>query len=587
MVRVLPFTVAILGLTSEVASVPVGTILTKIQQRLDKEADEGKNVYDKGGCWCQRNLQETGQTIDSMRSSLDSLGHDIEAQTAENSGLDIDLGQHRQELEQNQQSLDTAQALREKESASFQDEEQSHIQALSSLDGAMTALKPDHSALLSMQSIFNNSESAAILQSYTRTKGLFLQLQQAVSQRQSPDVVYGVLGRMKTNFKDELEDLRHSESSRTEDHKVLTSAKSQEINALKRQAMGKQQRYAAGKLQVEQKKEQVTRSQGLVDANVALQSSMKEFCDANDNAFQIRKTERQAEALALADAVAGLAGTQFLAVARQHMPDVENPNNPANELCMAAMEIAEKDWREKAKAACEVGKSGSMQEAADKVEALEDLIREAQQKTKDDGNECKSQSEDAQADLREATDQTEAQEGVVRSDFEQTSETLESVMAQASGAQKAKDELNSVSGALHQMMQNIRAESVHETGLMESAAKNAGAAQPHINEAIQHANKLADASIDFDDKQNALVQTLSQNFDSVQRSAGKLAIPLQMMKAEGEEDTIKVKEQKEENTHVHQASCDLSTIQAREQKLAGYLASLGKAAESLAWGSLR
>lgn len=550
-------------------------VITAIQHRLDEEANDDKDVFDKLGCWCQSNLADKQQTVETMQSDNVALGHDIEAQTAENARLNSELTTHQSELASNQQALDEANAMREKDAAKFADEEESHQQTVSSLDDALGSIKESHGhqAELSMAALFS--------------KPSFLQFKTALKNKQSPEEVFGVLKHMKNTFGEQLKDIQHTEATMKTDHEALVGAKSQEIGALKKQIQSKNERYTTGKVQVGQKSEQVQRSQALLDADIELLNGMKELCQNNDDSFQARQSERQAEIGSLASALVDVAGDSFLSVNSRGQQPAEW-GGPADELCMAAMSIVDEDWRAKAKQACETARKGSMPDAADQVESLEDEIKEAQQKNTNEKQECAQDNEDAQQKANAATEQTDTEENLINSDKDTSASDLEAVNAQGSGAQKMKETVGAADGAQHEVMQKIRAAAVHDEDVLEKVMKSVGSpAAAKIQEAIGHANKLSDGAISFDENRNKQVQTVSGLLDNVQRMAGKAAIPLQMMHAEDEEASLKVRDDRQADAHLKHTSCNMEKITARETQLSEYGAKLSKAAESLAWNSLR
>merc|ERR1719498_1012022 len=124
---------------------------------------------------------------------------------------------------------------------------------------------------------------------------------------------------------------------------------------------------------------------------------------------------------------------------------------------MAALGIVDKEWRQKAKAACDVAKGGNLQDAASQVEDLEDLIKEAIQAKKDEHEECSHENEEVRSAAADAADQNSAEEGVVKSDFESASDALADVEKQAAAAQQSKEDVNGIDGLQHEEMQKIRA----------------------------------------------------------------------------------------------------------------------------------
>merc|ERR1719503_57444 len=170
---------------------------------------------------------------------------------------------------------------------------------------------------------------------------------------------------------------------------------------------------------------------------------MKELCQNNDDSFQARQSERQAETESLASALVDVAGESLIAVNAQQPAEW---GGPADELCMSAMSIVDEDWRAKAKQACEKARKGGMPDAADDLESLEDEMKEAQQKNANEKAECAQETEDAQQKANAAKEQTDTEENLINSDRDSTAASLEAVNAQGSGAQKSKDNVNAADG---------------------------------------------------------------------------------------------------------------------------------------------
>merc|ERR1719223_2046542 len=125
----------------------------------------------------------------------------------------------------------------------------------------------------------------------------------------------------------------------------------------------------------------------------------------------------------------------------------------------------------------------------------------------------------------------------------------------------AKESVTAADAAQHEVMQKIRAAAVHDEDVLEKLKKSVGlSAAAKIQEAIENANKLSAGAISFDENRNTQVQKVSELLDGVQRMAGKAAIPLQMMHAEDEEASLKVRDDREADAHLKHTSCNMQKI---------------------------
>jgi len=557
----------------------------EIQQRLEKEADADKDATEKLGCWCQKYVDDKQQMVENSRAELDNLGHDIDAKTASSQQLDVEMGQHQSDLEDNQRALDTAKALREKEAQKFADDEQSHVQAVDALSGAMTALKSDHAhdAEIKMEALF--AQNAAFLQ--MKGKGMMARLRGAVGAKQTPDMVYGTLKQMQSTFTKQLDDMRHDESRAVQSHDELYAAKNAEINSLKKQLLDKKVRASSLKVEISQQSEQKDRSRTLLEANVAALAEMKDLCSASADAAEERQGARQAEVQRLADALTDLVGAELLAVhtAQKQAPDVKSV---VGDLCLAAAGISNRDWNQRAKQACKKAQGGSLQEAADDLESLKDDIGVTLSNTTSEKQQCQQEGEDAKREAASAAEATEAEANEVASDKAADENSLKSIDEQVTSAQQAQEDLASATSALSQVMQQIHAGAVHDENVLEKVKATAPtAAAAKLEDAVKSADKLVEAAGAFDKAHAEKVQTSNELLQAVVRAGKKAEIPLKLMRADAEEHEVKITEDQHADARLARASCDLPSLALKEQKLQGYIKQLGDASEGLTWQFLR
>merc|ERR1719247_362353 len=115
-----------------------------MQAQLEKEADEDQEVYEKVACWCETNDKEKTAAIEEAEARITDLTSTIEQLTATSSRLNTEIKQVEQEIAKNQEALDKATALRQKELAEFNAEEKDMLQSIGALKSAVVVLSKHH-----------------------------------------------------------------------------------------------------------------------------------------------------------------------------------------------------------------------------------------------------------------------------------------------------------------------------------------------------------------------------------------------------------------------------------------------------------
>merc|ERR1719327_2201043 len=125
----------------------VVTLLKDMVGQLQKEASEDEEVYETMGCWCETNDKEKTKAIADAEAKIASLQAAIEENTGLSSQLNTEIKNLNTEVAKNQQALDSATALREKQLAEFNQEEKDMLQSISSLKSAVQVLSKHNSFL--------------------------------------------------------------------------------------------------------------------------------------------------------------------------------------------------------------------------------------------------------------------------------------------------------------------------------------------------------------------------------------------------------------------------------------------------------
>merc|ERR1719478_1216376 len=105
-------------------------------KQLEKEAEEDEEVYDQMACWCETNDKEKTKAIKDAEARIEDLTSKIEELTGLSAQLNTEIKNLEQEVAKNQDALDKATALRQKQLAEFNAEEKDMLGAISALKSA-------------------------------------------------------------------------------------------------------------------------------------------------------------------------------------------------------------------------------------------------------------------------------------------------------------------------------------------------------------------------------------------------------------------------------------------------------------------
>merc|ERR1719160_1678800 len=151
------------GLERDLKNRPITKVVTLLKDMLTQmqtEAEEDEEAYETLGCWCKTNDKLKTQAIADGKKKVVKLNADIEKYAAESAGLNTAISNLQAELAKNQEALDTATALREKQLAEFTAEEKDMMASIASVGSAVTTLSKHHAgALLQM----TDSEEISVL----------------------------------------------------------------------------------------------------------------------------------------------------------------------------------------------------------------------------------------------------------------------------------------------------------------------------------------------------------------------------------------------------------------------------------------
>jgi len=293
-------------------------LLKDMKAQLEKEQEADQEVYEKLACWCQTNEKDKTKAIADAEAKLTNLQGSIEQKTALSAQLNVELEGLGKEVAQNQNSLNTATTLREKQLAEFNEEEKEMLEAVQSLGAAIVVLSKHHSASLvaDVAALVNNqlAQHQDVLRGAItpHQRKLIASFAQDDSQKYEPKSgeIFGILKQMKDTFEANLARTRSEEKSNLQAYTDLKEAKEAEIDAGQASIDEKKQLLATTDETVAQSKEDREDTQASSSTDETFLQQVKQTCSSTDSEWEERQKMRQEEIVACAKALEILASDE-------------------------------------------------------------------------------------------------------------------------------------------------------------------------------------------------------------------------------------------------------------------------------------
>jgi len=305
----------------------VVTLLKDMLKQLEKEAEEDEEIYDQLACWCETNDKEKTKSIADAEAHIEDLTTKIEELTAGSSRLNTEIKNLEKEVAENQNALDQATAIRQKELAEFNAEEKDLLQSISALASAVTVLSKHNGALIQMPESHLASIAATVnyqlskwapllkgVLKHSERKALaaFVQnpqdalIQQKSGYAPQSGEIFGILKQMKESFETNLADTQKEEMQNQKAYDELKAAKEEEISAGQEQIDAKTQELATTDEKLAQSKEDLEDTSNQLSADEEFLLMLKEKCSTTDAEWEERQKTRQMEMEACSKALAVL-----------------------------------------------------------------------------------------------------------------------------------------------------------------------------------------------------------------------------------------------------------------------------------------
>merc|ERR1719375_2591726 len=273
------------------------------------------------------NDKEKTAAIAEAEARITDLTSTIEELTATSARLNTEIKNLEAEIAKNQEALDKATAMRQKELAEFNAEEKDMLQSIGALKSAIIVLSKHNSFLQVPEQQMINIASmlqwqfhrhAALLRgvmtprehkmvaAFVQAPGDYFDAEPTFKQSYAPQsgAIFRILKQMKETFESNLSSSQKEEMQSQQAYDDLKAAKETEIKAGTDQSDTKTQELADTDEKLAESKQDLDDTRTSLDADQTFLLNLKETCQMTDAEFEERTKTRQEEIQAVSQALA-------------------------------------------------------------------------------------------------------------------------------------------------------------------------------------------------------------------------------------------------------------------------------------------
>jgi DNA repair exonuclease SbcCD ATPase subunit len=305
---------------------PVTKVINLIKDmltQLEEEAKEDEEVYEKVACWCETNDKEKTTAIADQEAHITDLTSAIEEATSLSAKLNTEIKNLEHEGAKNQEALDKATKMRQKELAEFNEEEKDVLQSIGALKSAIIVLSKHNSFLQVPEETLLNMAAMIKWQFHKHAHMLkfvtpeqqdditaFLQgpgdVSLAYKESYAPQsgAIFGILKQMKESFETNLASSQKEEMQAQAAYQDLKAAKESEIKAGQELLETKEQELADTDSKKAEDEEDLEGTRNSLAADQKFLMNLKETCQNTDSEYEERVKSRQEEIKGCSEALA-------------------------------------------------------------------------------------------------------------------------------------------------------------------------------------------------------------------------------------------------------------------------------------------
>ncbi|CAE7356131.1 unnamed protein product [Symbiodinium necroappetens] len=270
-------------------------MLETMRNKVQAEGDEKSKIFDKYQCYCKSTFAKLTSQVDQVKTGLPQLRSRIREVAALQATLESEVAQHKKDRDETRSTMESASALRKKESEAYLKESASEKQTLDSVKDAIEAIeKGQGSAFLQTQraTVLRRLSVSAVVGPYLHS---FFVSDQHLRCNSGADML--------KEISDNVKELVNLEKQRISEHESLLDAKQKEGEAATKAMEEKMLRLGELKVEMQTVKDDIKDKADSEKESSSFFADLKKTCDEKQQAWNAYQSAQAEELRALTETV--------------------------------------------------------------------------------------------------------------------------------------------------------------------------------------------------------------------------------------------------------------------------------------------
>jgi len=297
----------------------VVNLLQGMSKEAELEGERATELFDKYMCYCKTNSADLSKSIEAATSHVDELQSGVQELSGSSAQLEQELKDLNEDVAENTKAVEEAMAQRTREASEFAAESTEASNSIGALDKAIPALKAGLATPAAVLAQLGGMVARAPAEQASMLQGMM----SGESSLASSDQILGILEQMRDDFKANLAESTKSEQDAIHTFSALSGAKNKQIQASTAEINEKTGRLASQKQQVADFTEDLEDTNDALSADQEFLGTLKKACAAKTHENEEQNKARNAELVAISEAVKILNDDDALEMFKKTLPSPE------------------------------------------------------------------------------------------------------------------------------------------------------------------------------------------------------------------------------------------------------------------------
>jgi len=302
------------------------TLMQDMQKEIEAEGEKEKELYDNFMCFCQSGESDLANSAEGSKAKIEELSSNLATDSAEKTGVDQELAEHKSDRESARKDLAESEAIRTKENEEYAETAADSKANIAALSGALPALEKGMGGASLMQlpgsdRLKKIAQSAQNLDSYDRDSLVsFLEQKESGDYAPQSGQIVGIMKQMLEEMEKSSGEADADEAKAAAAFGDLSASKNKEVEIATGAIESKTVRSGELAVSTVQAQNALDDSEAeLADAQKTL-ATLNVQCVERTREWQTRSKLRAEEVAAISEAIAILNDDDALDIFKKAVP---------------------------------------------------------------------------------------------------------------------------------------------------------------------------------------------------------------------------------------------------------------------------